>query len=218
MKNINLKTTLITSIVSLMVIAPAIANADWKSGDRANNTRQIERHIDKRPNLDNRRQEHRQDDRQLDRRIDRRQDRRFENRHGNRLGLVTPRHRNFRHIIVVRPHGHTFYGYGRYYNDNDAWKWLALTGITLKLLDMVDEQAQREHENAQIVATTAAVGKKIVWNTGSASGYVVTTNVGQSNSGLQCREFQQLITVGGKSEQAYGQACLQTDGSWKIVQ
>lgn len=32
-----------------------------------------------------------------------------------------------------------------------------------------------------------------------------------------CREFQQTITVGGKTERAYGRACRQPDGSWKIA-
>ena len=31
-----------------------------------------------------------------------------------------------------------------------------------------------------------------------------------------CREFQQTIVVGGKSQQGYGTACRQPDGSWKI--
>jgi len=38
------------------------------------------------------------------------------------------------------------------------------------------------------------------------------------NQGQYCREFQQTVSVGGKSEQAYGTACRQPDGSWKIVQ
>ena len=33
-----------------------------------------------------------------------------------------------------------------------------------------------------------------------------------------CREFQQTITVGGKTEKAYGTACRQPDGAWKIVE
>ena len=32
-----------------------------------------------------------------------------------------------------------------------------------------------------------------------------------------CREFQQTVSIGGRSEQAYGTACRQADGSWKIV-
>ncbi len=36
-------------------------------------------------------------------------------------------------------------------------------------------------------------------------------------SGRYCREYQQTVTVGGQTEQAYGTACRQPDGSWKIV-
>ena len=35
--------------------------------------------------------------------------------------------------------------------------------------------------------------------------------------GEQCREFQQTITIGGKTEKAYGTACRQPDGTWKEV-
>lgn len=31
-----------------------------------------------------------------------------------------------------------------------------------------------------------------------------------------CREFQKQIIIDGRPEQAYGEACLQPDGSWKI--
>jgi surface antigen len=33
-----------------------------------------------------------------------------------------------------------------------------------------------------------------------------------------CREFQQTVVIGGEREQAYGRACQQPDGDWKIVQ
>jgi surface antigen len=39
----------------------------------------------------------------------------------------------------------------------------------------------------------------------------------QSASGQYCREYQQTITVGGQMHQAYGTACRQPDGNWKIV-
>lgn len=32
-----------------------------------------------------------------------------------------------------------------------------------------------------------------------------------------CREFTQIIEVGGRKEEGYGTACQQPDGSWKIV-
>lgn len=31
-----------------------------------------------------------------------------------------------------------------------------------------------------------------------------------------CREFQQTVTIGGREQRAYGTACRQADGSWKI--
>ena len=160
-------------------------------------------------------------DRYIDRRHDyrdhRRDNRQYEYRHGRRLLRLTPRHRTFRNIYIVRPFGHSYFGYGHYLNDHNAWRWLTFTAITLKLLDMVDEQAQREHEAAQIAATTAEVGERIYWDTDDAHGYVETTRQGTSSRGLQCREYQQSITVGGETEEAYGSACLQPDGSWKVV-
>ena len=38
-----------------------------------------------------------------------------------------------------------------------------------------------------------------------------------SNNGENCREYQTTITVNGKKERAYGTACRQSDGSWKVV-
>jgi len=36
--------------------------------------------------------------------------------------------------------------------------------------------------------------------------------------GRTCREYQSTATVGGATQPAYGTACLQPDGSWRIVQ
>ncbi len=44
-----------------------------------------------------------------------------------------------------------------------------------------------------------------------------TYRVQRGSTSRYCREFQQTITVGGKTERAYGRACRQPDGSWKIV-
>jgi surface antigen len=38
-----------------------------------------------------------------------------------------------------------------------------------------------------------------------------------SSSYSYCREFQQTITVGGRKEQATGQACRQADGTWQTA-
>ena len=39
----------------------------------------------------------------------------------------------------------------------------------------------------------------------------------QNKSNQYCREFQQTVTIGGKAQTAYGTACRQPDGSWKII-
>ncbi|EAS40673.1 hypothetical 17 kDa Surface antigen, partial [Photobacterium profundum 3TCK] len=112
------------------------------------------------------------------------------NRH-NTVVVPSNRHRTYRNVVVVRPHGHVYYGYGNYYNDNDAWKWLAFTAITLKLLDNLNEQQEREHEAAQVKATTAPINEQINWSDGGASGSVTATREGTTTSGRYCREFQQ---------------------------
>ena len=121
-----------------------------------------------------------------------------------------------RNVVVFRPHGHYYHGYGHYHDDDDAWKWLAFPAITLKVLDNLNEEQQRQHEAAQVEAASAPVGQPITWSDGNASGSVTTTREGQDAAGNQCREFQQEVTIGGQTEQAYGTACLQPDGSWKI--
>lgn len=75
------------------------------------------------------------------------------------------------------------------------------------------------YDQAAVQAQTAPVGQTINWynpNSG-AQGTITPTRVGQSNVGETCREYQQTITVGGRTERAYGTACKQADGTWRIV-
>jgi hypothetical protein len=135
---------------------------------------------------------------------------------------VAPRHRvrHFRRIVVVhpyRPYRRRYRGYGFFYTDVEAYKWLAFTAITLKLLDNLNEAQQRAHEAAQATASTVHVGETITWNEGGAWGSVTTLRDGTSSCGRYCREFQQTVTIGGRTEHAYGTACQQPDGAWEIV-
>ncbi|MBP2227041.1 surface antigen [Azospirillum agricola] len=68
-------------------------------------------------------------------------------------------------------------------------------------------------------AYAAPVGERIAWNNPQSgnSGTITTTRDGYSNAGTYCREYQQTVVVGGKTEMAYGTACKQPDGTWKIV-
>ena len=86
-----------------------------------------------------------------------------------------------------------------------------------KSLDKADQQYMSQ---AGYEAQTAPIGEPISWNNPESgnSGEVVATKDGYSEaSGSYCREYQQTIYVGGREETAYGTACEQPDGSWKIV-
>lgn len=85
-------------------------------------------------------------------------------------------------------------------------------------LDRADQQALERNTRVSW-QPSSPIGKPIVWdNPNNGNKVVVTpTREGPTNYGSYCREFQQTIIVGGRSEQAYGTACQQPDGSWKIV-
>jgi len=68
-------------------------------------------------------------------------------------------------------------------------------------------------------AYAAPIGTPIQWSnphSGNA-GAIRTTREGWTTSGAYCREFQQQVIVGGRVQSAFGQACQQPDGSWRIV-
>ena len=136
---------------------------------------------------------------------------------GHSYNIPSNRIRRHRDIVVVRPYGSLYRGYGHYFHDDDAYKWLAFTAIAVKLLDNLNEQQERKHEAAQVRATTASIGETIYWREGSASGSVTATREGNSSAGRYCREFQHEVTIGGKREQGYGTACRQPDGSWEVI-
>ncbi len=65
----------------------------------------------------------------------------------------------------------------------------------------------------------AGDGQQIAWNnpqTG-AQYQVVPTRTVQGSDGRYCREYTATSVVGGRNQQTYGQACRQSDGSWKLA-
>ncbi|MCG8359860.1 MAG: hypothetical protein MI920_30210 [Kiloniellales bacterium] len=68
-------------------------------------------------------------------------------------------------------------------------------------------------------AASAPVGQTIVWNNpdSGARGSVTPVRDGTSASGEYCREFQQTVTISGRTQETYGTACRQRDGSWRVV-
>ena len=62
-------------------------------------------------------------------------------------------------------------------------------------------------------------GQASAWsnpNSGN-SGSMIVNNTYTPPQGTPCREYTTTVMVGGKREQAYGKACRQADGSWKIM-
>lgn len=84
-------------------------------------------------------------------------------------------------------------------------------------LDAADRRyaSQATHQALESVPS----GTTTTWRNpdNNHSGTIMPTSTYQTANGTYCREFQQVITVGGKQQQAYGTACRQPDGSWKIV-
>lgn len=49
------------------------------------------------------------------------------------------------------------------------------------------------------------------------SGSFTPTRTYRQTGGRYCREYTQTVMIGGEEHQAYGTACRQPDGTWKIV-
>jgi surface antigen len=84
----------------------------------------------------------------------------------------------------------------------------------------MDDVDRMKANQAIVQAQSAPLGENITWNNpGSGySGSITPTRDGYSDSGSYCREFYQTVSIGGNTEDAYGVACQQPDGSWRIVQ
>lgn len=83
----------------------------------------------------------------------------------------------------------------------------------------LDNADRAELQRAQYSAYNAPVGETITWNNPESgnSGTFTPVRDGRSSSGAYCREFQQTVNVGGRRQQAYGTACREPDGDWRIV-
>ena len=82
------------------------------------------------------------------------------------------------------------------------------------------DRADRAHaRQADIRAQSAPIGEPILWrnpDSGNHGSVVATREGANAVTGEYCREYRKTVTVGGKTEQAFGTACRQPDGSWKI--
>jgi len=90
-------------------------------------------------------------------------------------------------------------------------------GLVGNLLDERDKKMAAEAERKAL--ETAPSGTSVTWKNpdNGHAGTVTPVRTYQTSTGQYCREYQTNVTIEGKSDKAYGTACRQPDGSWKIV-
>lgn len=84
----------------------------------------------------------------------------------------------------------------------------------------MDELDRMKANQAVVKAQSAPLGENITWNNPKSGhgGSITPTRDGYSDTGEYCREFYQTVNIDGKTQDAYGVACQQPDGTWRIVQ
>lgn len=86
-----------------------------------------------------------------------------------------------------------------------------------KTMDEYDRQLMQK--SSQQALELAPSGSSIEWhNPDNGHHGSITPMKTYKESGQYCREYQQEIVVGGDKQKAYGKACRQPDGAWKIVE
>jgi surface antigen len=81
-------------------------------------------------------------------------------------------------------------------------------------LDAISQQ--RMHQTLNYALMKGSVGRQYSWNTERANGYVILQREYETRRGY-CREFSQVINIGGRPARAFGTACRQPDGQWRIM-
>ncbi len=83
----------------------------------------------------------------------------------------------------------------------------------------LDELDRMKAEEAAERAHVVPIGETVTWNNPESQNYgsVTPTRDGTSSKGEYCREYQKIITIDGETQEAYGVACLQPNGDWRMV-
>jgi surface antigen len=83
----------------------------------------------------------------------------------------------------------------------------------------LDEQDQKMLKRSSHQALEfSPAGKQVAWTNPDSgnSGALTPTRTFKSGSNY-CREYTQQVMIGNQMEKAFGTACRQPDGSWKII-
>jgi len=86
-----------------------------------------------------------------------------------------------------------------------------------KSLDQADRMYMSQTRQRALETNRTGVKSKWVNPDSGHSGTITPQPAVEQSSGGYCREFQETVTIGGQQETAYGTACRQPDGTWKIT-
>jgi len=91
-----------------------------------------------------------------------------------------------------------------------------LGGEVGRSLDRADKAHAERAAQSALEYTRA--GQTARWRNPDSgrSGTFTPARTYQTADGRDCREYRTTVTVGGQSKDAYGTACRQGDGTWKI--
>lgn len=84
---------------------------------------------------------------------------------------------------------------------------------------MKDPDREKLYDTTQGSLENTPIDQTTEWrnpDSGNA-GTITPKRTYKTAEGVYCREFQQTVTIAGRVQEAYGKACRQADGTWKIV-
>lgn len=104
---------------------------------------------------------------------------------------------------------------------------LAATAIGVLLGAFIGNEVGKSLDKADQAYATNTAGNALESNTSGQtstwsnpdsgnSGTITPTQTSYSESGEPCREYQQTVVIGGEMQEAYGTACRNPDGTWRI--
>jgi surface antigen len=87
---------------------------------------------------------------------------------------------------------------------------------TGRSLDRADRLAMQQTTQSTLERTPTGISTP--WRNPDTGNYGTVTPMRTTENGNSvCREYQQTVTVGGQTQEGYGTACRQPDGTWRIV-
>lgn len=76
-----------------------------------------------------------------------------------------------------------------------------------------------EQQAAYVALESTPSGQSVPWQDPDAGtrGSYTPIRTWRTDDGRYCREYQQVVVIAGQEERAYGTACREPDGTWRIV-